>query len=132
MSWTKSTPNKMLLGAELAIALPDTTTSYSSEINFIRPNFASNNRYVTFVATWNGSKVGTNLDFALYGAWTEGGTKFLLVDTIIADMTAVGTSAGVVDLNAYPAPYYYVSVTTDNTETGTLDLHIAAQNGLSY
>ena len=93
------------------------TTEYSSVIKHFHPNLRNNNRYVTF--TFNASAVsGTNLDIALYGSADEAGTsKYLLLDAVVADITATGIVAGVVDLNAYPAPFYFVAWTSDQSES---------------
>jgi hypothetical protein len=92
------------------------TVGYSSVIRELSPDFSKLNRYVTF--TFNVSAVsGTNVDIALYGSSDAAGTsKALLKDAVVADITATGEVAGVVDLNAYPAPYYFLGWTTDADE----------------
>ena len=73
---------------------------------------------------------GTNLDIALYGAKTIGGTKYLLVDTVVTDITDTTPAIGILDMQAYPAPYYYISVTGDNAETGnTLRIDVTGDLG---
>lgn len=127
MSWSKSTENGLLVAKEETITLPSSaTTEYSSEINFVRPDNSKANKYVEF--GFNASAVtGTNIDIALYGAMSSGGTKFLLKDTIVADITATGLVFGQVDLNAYPAPYYYLAWTTDVDESAnTISVYVIA------
>ncbi len=119
MAWSKPTTNKLVVGKEESITLPSSAgVDYSSEITFLRPDPSKLNKYVTFVATVS-TVSGTTIDIALYGAWTSGGTKFTLLDAPIADFTTSSssvTNAGVVDLNAYPAPYYYLGHTVDADE----------------
>ena len=97
------------------------TTEYSSVLKadgvHLQPDQNKANKYATF--TFNASAVsGTNLDIALYGSDTEAGTtKFLLKDAVVADITATGTVAGTVDLNAYPAAYYFLAWTADANES---------------
>jgi hypothetical protein len=113
MAWTKTTKAGGLLVAEETNTLPASATiGYSSEIDFAHPNPNLASRKIT--VTLNASAVaGTNLDIALYGAASTGGTKFLLLDAVVADITATGTVAATIDLNSYPAPYYYISWTAD-------------------
>jgi hypothetical protein len=89
----------------------------------------SNGQYVAF--SFNASAVtGTNLDIALYGAKKVGGNKALLLDALVADITATGKVTGIIDIQAYPASYYYISVTGDNAETGnTLAIEITGDLG---
>ena len=61
---------------------------------------------------------GTNLDVALYGADDEAGTdKYLLLDAVIADLTTTAKVSGIVDLNLYPAPFYFVGFLVDADES---------------
>ena len=100
------------------------TTEYSSVIKDFQVDGNQVSRYVTF--TLNASAVtGTNLDIALYGASTEAGSKYLLKDAIVADITATGIVAGIHDLNLYPAPYYFIAWTSDVDESAnTIDLEV--------
>lgn len=129
MAWTKTSKGKMLLYSETVTLPSSATTEYGSVIDSeqIGPNLDKLNRYVTFV--FNASAVsGTNLDIALYGATTQGGTKFNLKDAVVADITATGKVAGVVDLNAYPAPFYYLGWTSDaNESANTITVEVFAQ-----
>lgn len=125
MAWTKtSVANKGILLLEETYTLPSSaTTEYTTEIDDMWPNGEAN-RYIQ--VTFNASAVsGTNLDIALYGAATTGGTKYLLLDAVVADITATGTVAASVDLNAYPAPYYYFAWTSDIDESSnTIDVKV--------
>lgn len=115
----------MLVAKETYTLPSSATTEYSTEIDWVHPNKLAN-RYVSF--TFNPSAVsGTNLDIALYGADTSGGTKYLLLDAVVADITATGTVAGQVDLNAYPAPFYYLAWTSDADESSnTIDVAVVS------
>lgn len=93
------------------------TTGYSSEISFLKPRCDGTVQTVIF-AFLPSAITGTNLDIALYGANTTGGTKFLLKDAVVADLTVDATKvAGSIDINAYPAPYYYIAWTSDVDES---------------
>lgn len=117
MAFTKDSTNGYLVASEAKTLPASATTEYSSEIDFLKYRHAgNNNQYCTFVITLSGVS-GTNVDFALYGAYASGGTKFLLKDALIADQTAAGTVAGTIDIKAYPAPYYYVAWTADADES---------------
>lgn len=118
MSWTPKSANGMAFYKEEDITLPSSAaTEYSSAIDFVGPDHGSENRWVTFRATPT-TIDGTNIDIALYGAESEDGTKTLLKDAIIADLTADDTAvAGVVDLNLYPAPYYFIGHLPDQDES---------------
>ena len=117
MAWTPNTQNDVPVYEELLITLPSSaTTEYSSEIDFIRPNLEYEHQWVAFIAHPS-AITGTNLDIALYGAWESAGTKVLLKDAIIADLTADDTPVvGLVDMNLYPCPYYYIAHTADGDE----------------
>ena len=125
MSWVKQTEpktSKTLVAKELTITLPSSaTTEYGSEIDFLTPD-----HYVSF--GFNASAVsGTNLDIALYGAYESGGTKYLLKDAVVSDITATGLVFGGVDLQSYPAPYYYLAWTSDANEVAnTIDCFIVS------
>mgnify|MGYP001496358118 CR=1 FL=1 len=61
---------------------------------------------------------GTNLDFSLYGSDTEdGAVKYLLLDAPVADLTTGVAGVGIVDLNLYPAPFYFIGVLPDTDES---------------
>lgn len=125
MSWTKKTEHGTIMVAKETKTLPSSaTTEYSSEIDFLKPDNSKEHCYVEF--GFNPSAVtGANLDIALYGAFETGGTKYLLKDAIVADITAPGLVFGQVDLNAYPAPYYYLAWTSDADESAnTIDVYV--------
>lgn len=128
MAWTKSSVGQeknVLLMAETYTLPASATTEYSTVIKEVGPKFSKLNRYVTF--TFNPSAVsGINLDIALYGSDTEAGTtKYLLKDAVVADITATGAVAGVIDLNAYPSPYYFLAWTADaNESANTIDVKV--------
>jgi len=114
--FTSKTENKFGYWQE-SYTLPTTGTGYSSVIDFIKVKGDGNSQYITFVLKPS-AITGTNLDIALYGAMTSGGDKFLLADAIVADLTLDNTAvAGVVNIELYPAPYYYVAWTVDVDES---------------
>ena len=118
MAWTETTVKNGTVLEETYTLPASATTEYSSVIyndNF-QSNLSNNNRYVSI--TLDATAVtGTNLDIALYGAMTSGGTKFLLKDAIVADITATGINITVEDFNALPAPYYFIAWTSDADES---------------
>jgi len=131
MSWVLSSgPKETTAQLRETYTLPaSATTEYSTVIRELRPlinkNNGTNNRYIT--VAFNASAVtGTNLDIALYGADDLAGTnKFLLKDAIVADITATGWTAGQIDLNAYPANYYFIAWTSDiNESANTIDVRV--------
>jgi hypothetical protein len=128
MAWKTTKPkgpaSKVCVATETYTLPASATTEYSTEIDFLEPNLANNNFYVAF--SFNASAVsGTNLDIALYGASESGGTKVQLLDAVVADITATGRATGVVDLNAYPAAYYYLGWTSDADESAnTIEVEI--------
>jgi len=120
MSWTSTGvtgKKRNITLLEETFTLPASATiGYSTVIDDFGPNLDNNNRWIS--ASFNASAVtGTNLDIALYGASSDGGTKFLLKDAVVADITATGTVAGLIDLNAYPAAFYYLAWTADADES---------------
>ena len=126
MTWSKKTPNgDWIVASELATTLPSSaTTEYGSVIDWIFPSNKLTNKYVYF--GFNASAVsGTDLDIALYGAMTPTGTKVLLKDIVVADITATGLAIGQIDLNAYPYPYYFLAWTSDADESAnTIDTYV--------
>ena len=116
---TKSVVNGVNVYTQTVSALPgDTTETYSEVIKGFTPNLKNESRNVTIVCTPSAVS-GTNIDIALYGSKTEAGTsKFLLKDAVVADLTVDAKAvAGVVDLNDYPAPYYFISFICDTDES---------------
>jgi hypothetical protein len=131
MSWTKKTTGVFgdAVWSEATVQAGSAISVYSSAFSI--PLGKNNNRYVSMLATCN-AVTGTNIDLALYGAMTEGGTKFLLLDAPVADLTKAGSAyamGGRVDLAAYPAPFYYIGMLADVDEsanTVTLSIYIPA------
>lgn len=126
-AWVKRTSNGMgRVQMTFDLAVAGASQGFSPVIDEIKVRTkslelgkgGSNGQYVAF--SFNASAVtGTNLDIALYGSETEAGTtKYLLLDALVADITANGQVVGIIDIQAYPAPYYFISVTGDNAETG--------------
>lgn len=128
-SWLNRTANKfgrLYMLFDLAVA--GAAQGYSPILNALKVRQEKGRpekQYVTF--SFEASAVtGTNLDIALYGSDTIGGSKFLLKDALVADITDTTMVAGVIDLQAYPASFYWISVTGDNAETGnTLAINIS-------
>lgn len=90
-------------------------TNYSSEINGIKVDQLGKKatQYVTFQCIAS-AVAGTNIDIDLYGAFTSGGTKFLLISNLVTALTNASKSQGTVkDIKAYPAPFYYIAYTND-------------------
>ena len=119
MAWSKTSANGFSVYTE-EITLPSSaTTEYSSEIDFLAPNPKTTNRNVIVVA--NASAVsGTNLDISLQGGWvtgTAGGSMVQLVDGFIGDISATGNNIDILDLNAYPSPYYRIAHLSDADES---------------
>jgi len=121
MAWTQQTVGvqQNTHHANETYTLPaSATTEYTSLIDFMGPAGHLNNRWV--VGWLNASAVtGTNLDIALYGSSgpETTSTKFLLLDALVADITATGNNPFILDLNAYPAPYYWIAWTSDADES---------------
>jgi len=109
MAWTKTTANKLLLMSESYTLPSSATTGYSTVIKEVGPDSSKETQNVTFTFLTSALSTG-NLDMQLWGSDTEAGTtKFLLKDTIVTDIVnGDGTSACVIDLNDYPAPYYFI------------------------
>ena len=127
MAWTRSTINYLPVYSETYTLPASATTEYSSVISRFRPTADNTNRYVQF--QFKASAVtGTNLDIALYGSDTSAGTvKYLLKDAVVADITDATTVAGLLDINAYPAPYYFLAWTADvNESANTLTVKVIA------
>ena len=129
MAWKTDKPkgisSSICVATETGVVLPGSaTTEYSSVIDFVEPNFEKAERKVSF--GFNASAVsGTNLDIGLYGAASPTGTKTLLLDAVVTDITATGLVRGIVDLNDYPSAYYFLGWTSDADESAnTIDLEI--------
>jgi len=126
MSWTNTSGNGMVIEAE-TITPPASSTVYTSEIDFLKMDPTKESKNVTFVGVMDDDAVG-EVGIDLYGAFETGGTKFLLKSDVFTAFaigaTAQNMRAGVVDLNDYPAPYYYLGTTTVATETGDATLQV--------
>lgn len=120
MSWLKRTSDGLGYRRETN-DLPATGTAYSSAIKFLNVVEAIKAGLTSFVISILVSATavsGTNVDIGLYGAMSESGTKFLLLDAPVADITnASKTAGGVVNLLSYPAPIYFIGWTVDASET---------------
>ena len=118
MAFVSQGRNGLKVSTDAAVALADTTTTYSGRFpSSAKPDLSRATRYV--VIGCNATAVtGTNLDVSLYGSDTLGGAvKFSLLDAVVADLTATGWVWSVpIDLNAYPAPYYYIGFLSDVDE----------------
>jgi len=124
MSWTTISANGLVVSSE-DFVLPDTTTDYMSEVSFLKVDPTTESKNVTIVGTMDSGAV-KEVGLDLYGAYEAGGTKFLLKSDVFT-VFAIGdkdTRAGVIDINDYPAPYYYLGATTGDTEVSTLTVHI--------
>jgi len=101
--------NNRLYHFNETIVGPNATTVYSAELAaVVRPNllFSSRNLAISAIKS---NAMATDLIVELYGALSAGGTKVLLKTDIITGLTNARKS-GIVDLNAYPFPYYYIAV----------------------
>lgn len=116
MAWARRTKNDLGTQYEVSTLPASATQEFTSVINFLKPRNDGTLQYVSFAFAAS-AVTGTNLDIALYGATTSGGTKFLLKDIIVADITDTTKAVGTIDLNAYPAHYYYIAWTSDADES---------------
>ena len=117
MAFTKTSANGKTVYQESYTLPASATIGYSTEIDFLKFDSSLANKKVAIVL--NASAVsGTNLDISLYGTWEAGGSKVTLVsDTLVTDITATGNNVDILDLNAYPMPYYYIGWTSDADES---------------
>ena len=117
MAFTKTSANGKTVYQESYTLPASATIGYSAEIDFLKFDSSLANKKVAIVL--NASAVsGTNLDISLYGTWEAGGSKVTLVsDALVADITATGNNVDILDLNAYPMPYYYIGWTADADES---------------
>lgn len=120
MAWSKTLKAPLRTIATETCTLPaSATTGYSSVIDFMTPD-GNPTRYISVLAVVSAVSGSENIDFALYGAMTPTGSKFLLKDAVVADLTnASKIGGGVVDLNAYPAPYYFIGFLANADESGS-------------
>lgn len=128
MAWAKRTKNDMGTQYEAVTQASSATYAYSSVIDFWKPKQDGKSRYVTIFGEAS-AVTGTNIDVSLWGAYTSGGTKFLLLDAPIVDLTnAAKTAGGSINLEAYPAPYYYIGMLADADEhLNTVTLNVTSE-----
>jgi len=126
MAWAKKTRNGMGTQQEVVTQASSATYAYSSAIDFWKVKGDGKARYITISAVAS-AVTGTNIDVSLWGAFTSGGTKFLLLDAPIADLTNAAKSAGgSVNIEAYPAPYYFIGMLADaNESSNTVTLNVS-------
>ena len=121
MAWKKSTVGSFgdQLAVQTGIAAPASPfTVLTDEIDFLSLSKNYPNRYISVLVEGTGDVTSTSIEVALYGSAVPGGTKFLLVDNIVTALTnSAKTSGARLDLNDYPAPYYYISMTSDADDT---------------
>ena len=120
--WVNRTSNKFgRIQQTFDLAIAGAAQGFTTVINAIKIRQGMNRpatQLVTF--TFDATAVtGDNLDIALYGSNDAAGTdKFLLLDAVVADITATGIAIAVVDMQLYPAPFYFISVTGNDAEVG--------------
>lgn len=118
MAWTKRS-NKGVAFLDETYTLPSSAVrEYSSVIVEMLPDPKRQNRYIS-VAMYPSAITGSDLDIALYGSVDRSGTdKFQLVDAVLTDLTVDATwVVGLIDLNAYPAPFYFLAWLPDVNES---------------
>ena len=110
MAWTKQTNAGVFFAFEEDITLPSSAvTEFSSVIDFLRFTLEGGHAGFMLIGAHPSAITGDNLDISLYGSYTETGTKYQILDAIIADLTADDTRVfGSVDLKAYPFPFYWI------------------------
>jgi hypothetical protein len=70
-------------------------------------------RYISVLCEQTGSITSASITVALWVAFVQGGQKFKVADNIVTALTnAAKTQGNRLDLNAYPAPYYYIGYTS--------------------
>ena len=120
-------PRKSVVFQSETITLPASGVGYTSAIPNLAPDPKEATNFVTI--TVQASAVsGTNLDIGLYGSDSETGTKVLLLDAPVADITGTTLAVARVDLNLYPAGYYFIGATVDASEAAnTLTVKVFAK-----
>ena len=117
-AWTKKTTGNFgdVVATTIVTNSDNATITYSPVLSFAKLKKTAKRNITIFVEAT--TLTGTNLDFSLYGSDTEDGTvKYLLLDAVVADLTTGVAGAGIVDLNAYPAPYYFIGIFPDADES---------------
>lgn len=128
--WLNKTSNSGGFKQESATLPASATTNFSSPMTFLKYLKGRASQYISFLVTCS-AVTGTNVDIALYGSFTVGGSKFLLLDAPVADVTnAVKVQGGVVNLALYPAPNYWVAWTADvNESANTITVQVFGEFG---
>jgi len=126
MAWARRTANDLGTQYEVTTLPSSAAQEFGSVIDFLKPRCDGTTQYITFIFLPT-AVTGTNLDIALYGSTDSAGTsKYLLKDIVVADLTVDAMAvAGKIDINAYPAPYYFIAWTADADEhlnTITVDI----------
>lgn len=130
MAWsnpTSSRDNFVTYWSETSISLPSSaTTAYSSAITFLKRDLCVERQYIHILAVAS-AVTGTNVDIGLYGSFTETGTKYLLADAIIADVTnSDKDKSAAFAIWQYPMPFYFIGHTTDTDESAnTISYYIS-------
>jgi len=130
MAFTKTSANGKTVYQETSTLPASATTGYSSEIDFFSFDSSLAEKKVTVIL--NASAVtGANLDISLHGAWEAGGSKVELVaDGLVTDITATGNNIDILDLNAYPMPYYYIGwLAAEDESANTITLTCIVDEG---
>ena len=130
MAWsTPITENDVFYAKEETITLPSATgTDYSSVIDFATFVLGANhNGYIELRAEASAVS-GSDIDIGLYGSYTETGTKYLLTDAPVADLSSGTLSTWAsVNLKIYPMPYYFIGHIVDaNESANTISYYITA------
>lgn len=114
-----------LFHAEETITGPNATTVFTGVLSDARVSLEHQSKYITVLAKKSVVAVGT-VTIDLYGSTDEAGTaKFLLKSTVATGVSNTGYVAGTVDLNANPAPYYFIGIkSTGNDSNGTVNVKV--------
>ena len=122
MALTKLTKNDGLLVSEDAITGPNNTTAYSTQLLDLKPDTNKTTNKVLIAIKASGAFT-TNGTMDIYGSWSPTnqeslGEKFQLVDNALSGNISTAWQTYVLDLNAFPAPYYYVAVHSTGDNSG--------------
>ena len=121
MAWsTPVTENGVFYAKEETMILPSSAIiEYSSVIDFLTFVLGANHDGLIELRAKVSAISGTNVDVALFGSYTETGTKYELLDGVVADLTKSSTlydTRASVNLKLYPMPYYFIGHTADADE----------------
>ena len=116
-AWTfQATGNGNFVAKTIVTHASTATTATTAVMNFLKFKKTAKRNITIFVEAT--TITGPNIDVALWGSDTEAGTtKYLLLDAPVADLLTGIATPGIVDLNAYPAPYYFLVFTTEADES---------------